>query len=582
MSGVLTAGQGGIVTTGEYRVRLVSRLAFVALTLVGVARIADTVTRSFQTHDEPFHVGCGMLWLAGEYPYACLDQPPLARVASALPLAAAGVRALHFSRRAYLEGSAVLRSGGAYERNLALARLAMIPFFVLASVIVWVWTRRLHGEVAALAAVFLFQGLPTVLTFSGIVMTDIALAATLSATLFLFVCWLEAPSWRRAVCWGAFAGAAVLAKHSAIPFLVVGLAPILVVRAIEKRGRRGMVPARRRARELLLASLVATAVVWAGYRFQLTPLTQPEDRPHRIGRLLGVERWPSSFLRETFFRAVELPVPAGDLLHGMAIVKVHNTEGHTVFYRGAVRTNGSWDFFPTMFALKTPIPYLLLLAAGCGLLLRRSRRARWQDFAPVFAALGIFVFAMTSRINLGLRHVLPVFPLLSIEAGLGLAALARAHRWRPGGPVVAAALALWFAAAGWRAHPDYLPYFNELVTEPSRIVVDSDFELGQDIEPLLAEASRRGVTTLHYWCRDCIFLGIADLPPLPAGPSTLLELTPYEPVEGWVGVSESTFRLDNQTLREPGREAGPFDWLEGRPFLRIGKTMRLYPPADSQ
>lgn len=558
------------------RSRRLYTLAFVALTAVGIARIASTVTTSFQTHDEPFHAGCGALWFAGEYPYACQDQPPLSRIAAALPLQAVGVTAPHFSRRAYVEGSALLRSGD-YRRNLALARLGLIPFFVLASYVVWVWARRLYGDRAALAAVFLFQGLPSILTFSGIVMTDIAITATLAAALYLFVRWLESPSWRIASLWGAAIGSSVLSKHSGIPFLVVGAVPIAVAWAAGQRGSPATPRASWRLRlgQTAVAAGVAAVIIWAGYGFRSIPLTQPEDRPHRIGRLLGVERWPAG-LREAFLRTVELPVPAGDLFHGIAIVKDHDAEGHEVFFRGAIRTHGTWTFFPTMLAVKTPIPFLLLTAVGCGLLLRREDVPRWSRLAPVLAAAGVFLFAMTSHINLGLRHVLPIFPLLAIEAGRGLEALATARRWRPAGLVLAGVLAIWFAAAGWRAHPDYLTYFNELVEDPAEIVVDSDFEFGQDIKALLEEASRRGASRLNYWCRDCGFLRIAGLPQLPGSPAELRELVPYEPVTGWVGVGESTFRLDNEALRLPGRTEGPFGWLEGRPFTRVGRTMRLY------
>jgi hypothetical protein len=87
-------------------------LAFVLLTGVGAARIVASSAASYQTHDEPFHIGCGMLWMAGEYPQGCDDQPPLARIAAAIPLTLDGARAQNFSRRVYEEGSAILRYRG--------------------------------------------------------------------------------------------------------------------------------------------------------------------------------------------------------------------------------------------------------------------------------------------------------------------------------------------------------------------------------------------------------------------------------------------------------------------------------------
>ena len=80
------------------------------------------------------------------------------------------------------------------------------------------------------------------------------------------------------------------------------------------------------------------------------------------------------------------------------------------------------------------------------------------------------------------RHILIVYPLFSIAAGFGAVSLWHhtAHRrWARSATVL---LLGWLVVTSVRAHPDYLPYFNELAgSQPERILVDSDLDWGQDL-----------------------------------------------------------------------------------------------------
>ena len=147
------------------------RAAFLMSTAVGVARIVSSSSTSFQTSDEGLHIGCGVLWMNGRQGAECLEHPPLARVAAVLPLSVAGVLPAGHSSDVRPEDDFDPRTNEAivalrkafendYERMLRLARLGILPFFLVASGVVWIWARRLAGNAAALAATFLFQGLP--------------------------------------------------------------------------------------------------------------------------------------------------------------------------------------------------------------------------------------------------------------------------------------------------------------------------------------------------------------------------------------------------------------------------------------
>jgi hypothetical protein len=554
-------------------------IALVALTGVGVARIVLTYPIFFQTADESDHIACGMLWMEGSYRPSCFDHPPLARIASAIPLSWDGVGAAHVSSDNHDEGSAVLQSRGTYERNLALARSGILPFFIVASVVVWAWTRQLFGRLPALAAVFLLQGLPPVLAHSGLVTTDMALAAFLPVALYAFVLWLEHASLKHSTLLGVALGLAVLAKFSTVAFFSLGALLIVGLRlAGERHGVfRSWSTVRRRLELLGLASLLAFTVIWAGYRFAWTPLSNPADRPHWTGRMLGVETLPP-ILRQSFFRLVEMPLPAGDLLIGLRVVQSHNAGGHPSYFMGEFRRTGWWYFFPALVALKSPLPFLILLVAGCTFLFAgKTDVPAWKRFAPLLGAGGILLVSLFSRINIGLRHVLPVYPLFAIVAGFGLMSLVSASRWRIGSRLLAVGLTAWFVVASVRAHPDYLTYFNELSgPKPEEIVVDSDLDWGQDIKRLLLRVREMGMGELWLRCLGSQYVGSAGVGPLPEFRTELRRLMPYESVSGWVAIDEYSLKVEGEVQRREGERARAFDWLEAYPFVRIGKSIRLY------
>lgn len=391
-----------------------------------------------------------------------------------------------------------------YERTLKLARLGVLPFFVAASFLVWVWARRLFGDPASIAAVFLFQGLPLVLAHAGLVGTDMALTALLPAALYLLVLWLERPSILRSALLGLVVGLAVLAKHSALPFLFVGAAPIAALRSFQEHREHGepRFPLRRRFALLSFAGIVFFSVAWAGYRFSWNPAAVPANRPHQVLRLPVINRLLSGRpqLAEAVDRVVESPIPLGDLIRGARLVFSHAGVGHPAFLLGEVRERGWWYFFPVLIAVRTPIPFLVFAVVGAISLRGAGPAPGWWRFAPLLAAAGILLVGLASRIDIGLRHLLPIFPMLAIVAGAGLCRLVsqKQHVLVRSGVL---ALAAWFVASSALAHPDYLPYFNEIAGgHPERIVVDSDLDWGQDVKRLFAALRQLNASEVSYAC----------------------------------------------------------------------------------
>jgi tetratricopeptide (TPR) repeat protein len=89
--------------------------------------------------------------------------------------------------------------------------------------------------------------------------------------------------------------------------------------------------------------------------------------------------------------------------------------------------------------------------------------------------------AMQSRVNIGLRHVLVLYPFLMVLGGHGLSIVSSTSG--RGRMIFSALLLLWYFAQAALLTPHHLSYFNLLVGGPRnghRYLIDSNFDWGQN------------------------------------------------------------------------------------------------------
>lgn len=526
--------------------------------LVAVFRIVSTYSTFGETWDETAHLAAGMEWWElGTYTHE-YQHPPLARIAVAAGPYFDGVRPSVRSNM-WAEGRTMLdASKPEYRRTLSLARAGILPFFVLAAFVVWYWTRRYFDATAALAATALFTTLPEVLAHGGVATTDMTLAATFAMALLALMLWLESPSMRGAAWAGGAIGLALLSKMSALLFFPLCALGIFVWRwktdgrvlpLPEEAGRAVL------SKHVLTAAFIAIVVIWAGYRFSFNPL-EPADSKVLASLLpstTDAEPW-----REKLWAAIRAPVyPLTEFVWGIFETARHNHRGHKTFLLGEAGTEGWWYYFPIVIGVKLPIAFLVLSAFGAF----RSVRSSWQDrnwpvAVPAIAAGLILIAVIPSQINIGARHILPMFLLMAILAGLGAATLLKSSHLAP--RLLAILLLSWQFTASALAHPDYLAYFNEIAGDrPERIVSDSNLDWGQDRNRLADMLKARQIDHVN------LLVGAAPLANFPS----FTELEPYTPVAGWVAVSMTPYTRGGDAYR----------WLEAfQPVARIGKSIRLY------
>ena len=545
------------------------RIAVLLLAGIGAARIVSTYSVFSQTTDEPAHLATGMEWLdRGTYTFEPL-HPPLARVAIALGPYLSGLR-LTGETHLWEQGNAILFAHNRYLHNLSLARLGVLPFFLLATFLVWYWGRVRYGDGPALVATLLFTTSPAVLAHAGLATTDMALTATFTAALMVFVSWLERPSYLRSIVLGLAVGLAILSKFSALVFLpACGLA-LIVWRWLLERGPKKSPVATdsfRLSRSLAVAALAMLLVIWAGYRFSISSVTDAAARPHpTIDHLFGT----SGTLHNWAYSAAESPlIPAPALFRGLAALRGKEAMGHKGFLLGQIRLTGWWYFFPVALIVKTTLPFLILIGAGIFYLGESAWLERnWIAGAPVVAALALLLACMPSHINIGLRHILPIYPLLSLIGGIGACRLWTSDRPKYVGLAVVLILLAWQVTSSIRAHPDYLAYFNELAGQhPERILIDSDLDWGQDLLRLSPALQQRHVEEVSI-----AYAGSPDLDLHQFGLPPFRVLAPYEPTSGWIAISLLRLKMGGLGFPDDG-----FWWLEAyKPVGLVGRSIRLY------
>ena len=505
-------------------------------------RIAATYSVFNHTADEPGHIAVGMQWLdQGAYTYE-FQHPPLARIAAAFGPFLVGRRTANQPNRDK-EGVDILYGDGNYFRNLTLSRLGILPFFWISCFFLYVGARSMLGAPVALLAVFLYSFLPPVLAHAGLATTDMPLTAMLAASFVTGIMWLERPTTRRSALFGTCTGLAILSKFSVFAFLpATAVAALLCYLVAVRPSLRNLLDdIRQRLLPFLIAVAVAIFVIWAGYRFS-------------IGK--------------SGFAGLTLPFP--QLFDGIGEVLAHNTQGHHSYLFGRLSQFGWWYYYPVVLAVKTPLPFLMLLFIGLGASLGKSNRARAACWLPLAFSFGILLVSLTSHINIGVRHILPVYLGFSVTGAIGAewlyrhAFTARSALWIPG------ALLVLYAGSSLIGHPDYIPYTNLLAgNDPERILADSDLDWGQDMIRLGKRLRELGVRQVAF--NPLVMSYLEEFHGFPH--ITLMQ--PTRPSPGWNAASLTVMLCGRLGLGDQFPNAKI--WTEGiPPTERVGKTIYLW------
>jgi len=541
---------------------------FALLVLVFVARIASTYRVFTNTIDENDHIEAGIEYFQrGVYEYEP-QHPPLARIVeAALPYFLADLRLTEAridngklvhkpidEKKQRLETflwGGMWREGSPeyYWRTLSLARAGNLVFGLLLLWVVYAWAAELFGRRTGAIAALLASCSPTILAHSGLATLDAAAAATTAAASYAFWRWSRGPSLRSAAIAGAATAIAVTSKLSTVAFLP----PIFL--SLFLLARRAL--ARKQAlRELGAFLAVVATLIWAVYRFDFGPIGELDPT---FAQSIGASS--DSWILTT-------PLPAPSFFQGLLDVAGHNEQGHSSYLLGEWSKEGRAAYFPVALAVKTTLPLLALAIWGFVAGWRSGKKNETLSAAAPIAA--VMLIAVPANINIGIRHILPLFPSLAILAAIPFARASFGLDKKNTAGIFAALLLVWHVGESVGAHPDYLPYFNQLGRgRETAVLLDSNLDWGQDLARLGDWMQHEGSPTtviLRYFgeARADTF-----------GINTYL-LPPAHPDAGYFAVSANyLFGLEGSSDRLRALQ-------NQEPLAKIGRSIFIFriPPND--
>jgi hypothetical protein len=411
------------------------------------------IPRLSATSDEPIHLVAGYsYWQTRDFRINP-EHPPLAKLIASLPLLAIKP-ALDTAGEDWKTSSqdrlgfTFLYSNDA-DRLLFWARIPMIALAALGGLITFLWTRDLFGPIAGAFAAGLYSFCPNLLAHGMLITTDVPVGTFILLTLYLFWRQGSRPNWRNSLVTGLALGAAMTSKYSGalLPILITGLAG---VRAFRQENRRQALIAE--IQSLAVMAAAALFVIEAAYLFTGSPLV--------------------------YFR-------------NSAVVNANHNRSYEAYLLGELKPGGWWYYFLVAFTFKATFATLILLVLAVIQTISGVMET-WSD-TILLAGIAFYVIAYSAEAdNLGVRYLLPVFPLIYIWVSRIVPGY-----WKSSlGPAVLAGLLGWQMWAAVSSFPNYIPYFNELAGGTRAgpdLLDDSNVDWGQGVKEVAAYVKQKRI-----------------------------------------------------------------------------------------
>ncbi|MCU1250153.1 MAG: glycosyl transferase family 39 [Edaphobacter sp.] len=508
--------------------------AVFVLLVVQALQMAFIVHRESLTFDEDNHIFAGyMMHKTGDYGLNP-EHPPLVKLFTTLPLLGQNLwtpplQGRDFKTEAYLDGRDFLaRNDGSSQRLVFRMRLTAGLLALALSLVVFLAGQEWFGTGAGLVALLLLVFDPNILANSALVTTDIGVSLFFLLAIYAFYHYVKKPSLLRLLLAGIAAGLLLATKHSGIL-----LAPMLLLLIgweilCAPKGTRGKL-ALRLTGAFAAIVIIGVLLLWSFYGFRYTA------RPNGLVLSTSLENYTaplSHFNASVVLAIARLHLLPESYLMGLVDVK-RMAEFYPTFIFGKVYPHGQWWYFPILISIKTTLSLLALVAlAFFAILTGRLRKRRELAFVliPCVVYLGSAILA---GMNIGARHILPLYVFLFILAAAAIVALSSVNRrwaW------VGAVLIVAHIASSLAAFPNFIPYANEAwggQRNVHNLLSDANVDWGQQLlqvkqwqdkhpneECWFAYFARPEVDPATYGIRchalptiDTLWLGGADIVP---------------------------------------------------------------------
>jgi len=537
--------------------------------------LALSARQQSQTFDEGGHIYAGYAYWKDFDFGVNPEHPPLVKLVAAIPLLRLPLTAptpadVDFKTMETNAGKLLLYRNDA-KKILWRTRMAAAVFTIALAFAVFLLARSMWGEGPAFLALVLFVFEPSFLAHGALVTTDVGVTLGFVLGVGTFYFYLKRPGVLRLIAAGLAAGLCIGAKHSGI-LLFPMLVALAIVELLSKRDPRAGELPQGIAKSILfhagsIAAIAAVSFVmlWSlyGFRYAARPAGMPALKPAFVTFAKHMGPFGSAIVLQ-FAHWHLLPE---SYLYGIVDVATLGPLPTVVF--GKFYPVAQWFYFPSVFIMKSTLAFLVL----CALAVLSKAFTKWRVHKEgLFLALPPAVYllvAMSSSVNYGVRHLLPVYPFLIILVSYGAWKLAQRNGTLA---AVVAVLIACHVASSLRTFPNYIPYANEAWGGSSKtyqLLTDSNVDWGQGLIALKHYIDERQIKScwIAYYTSTIVDVSYYGIPcsVLPPPYTAAIPLqTPVVPpqVEGPVFIgamvlSQPYFRPDSPNPYLPFQHKAP-------------------------
>lgn len=389
-------------------------------------------------------------------------------------------------------------SGNNVDKIIFWSRLPFIFLTLGLIYLSFLWTKTLFGPKAGLMAAALAAFSPNILAHGRLATTDIGVAFFFLLFFWILRKYLLSPSWIKAIWLGFSLGLVVLAKFSGLLVLPLLLVFLLWRWLIQDKGT-WKENWRKRILELILIISVGFVLFWLVYAFSSR----------------------SEFISSGFVKLLLFPL--GKFWQGYQILSDHNSVGHWAYLNGIVDYHGWWYYFPLVLWYKLTLPIMILFGLAI-ISFRKNHRNFLEESLLIVPIISFLILAMISKIDIGIRHILPILPFLYIWISrLMMSKNLFLKR-------IVVILVIGQIVIGFLSFPNYLAYFNQIAGGAKngiRHLTDSNLDWNQNIKRFSQYAQEKNIKKIYALCWDqdsFRYYGVGN------------EILPNQPVNGVVAI----------------------------------------------
>ncbi len=491
--------------------------SFVVVFLVGGYLLVSLAKKETQTIDEGVHISAGYSYLLTNDFRLNPEHPPLAKQLAAVPLLFTRP-VIPTENKSWKSGDQwqfardfLYESGNNPQNILFLGRLVIILMTILLGVIISRWTYELYGKVPSLVASILFFSSPIILTHGHLITTDIPVALGVTATAYFFTKGVQANSLKWLIWTGVACAFSADVKFTGV--VLFALVPILY--AIIHYSAKHRYPHLGlkhflKMYVLMLFFTIFLALCTTGFQINVSSndpflgashISQAQEFLTLVNPKLA---WaPKAYLwilRNVHFIAYPY-------VSGLLEFITHFEAGHESYFLGTYSDLGSPWYFPVAFFIKTRLAVVILLSLILTLFVKRTFWAwkfklfaesygkkiiKWvKSWDPkyvvlVFTPLLFFLSAMQSKVNIGVRHILIVYPFVFILVSALWTLRVNLKKLFKTVITVILGVSIFSTALIW---PFPMAYFSEAIggaPQGYKYLLDSNLDWGQNL-PYLKE-----------------------------------------------------------------------------------------------